>query len=86
MAAYRKLPLKTFPYWFSYREALDGELVALVLFHHKQTAPRDQLGGRENPTRYKLDCTMCHISIPCDEKYIHNPQLTVGPFNVTTGM
>jgi plasmid stabilization system protein ParE len=37
---YRALGLKKFPYNYCYREDLDGELVAIVLFHHKQKEPR----------------------------------------------
>jgi plasmid stabilization system protein ParE len=36
---YRKLPVRDFPYQFCYSENLDGELVALVLFHNKQREP-----------------------------------------------
>ena len=36
---YRALLLQEFPYSICYREDLDGEFVALVLFHHKQKKP-----------------------------------------------
>jgi len=38
-ATYRKLIIQDFPYRFCYRENLDGELVAVVLYHHKQLEP-----------------------------------------------
>jgi len=37
---YRVVLLTTFPYSFCYDEDLEGEPVALVLFHHKQKEPR----------------------------------------------
>ena len=40
MGKFRSLHLKGFPYRFCYQENLDGELVALVLFHTKQKEPR----------------------------------------------
>jgi hypothetical protein len=36
---YRVLPVKGFPYNFCYSDDLDGELVAITLFHHKQSDP-----------------------------------------------
>jgi hypothetical protein len=40
MGKFRGLHLKEFPYRFCYQENLDGELVALVLYHTKQKQPR----------------------------------------------
>ena len=37
---YRASRVKGFPHTFCYVESLDGEMVALVLFHHKQSDPR----------------------------------------------
>ena len=37
---YREFRLKKFPYNYCYREDLTGELVAIVLFHHKQKEHR----------------------------------------------
>lgn len=37
---YRAFLLQEFPYSICYREDLEGDLVALVLFHHKQKEPR----------------------------------------------
>lgn len=36
---YRMLRVKGFPYNFCYTDQLDGELVAITLFHHKQNDP-----------------------------------------------
>jgi hypothetical protein len=40
---YRVLRVKGFPYNFCYSDDLDGELVAITLFHHKQNDPESQL-------------------------------------------
>jgi plasmid stabilization system protein ParE len=37
---YRVVLIQGFPYSFCYHDDLDGEVVALVLFHHKQREPK----------------------------------------------
>jgi hypothetical protein len=37
--SYRATMLERFPYSFCYTEDLDGDPVALILYHHKQSGP-----------------------------------------------
>jgi hypothetical protein len=39
---YRVLRVTGFPYNFCYADDLNGELVAITLFHHKQNAPENR--------------------------------------------
>ncbi len=39
LKSYRALSLTGFPYSFCYSETLEGEPVAIVLYHHKQKEP-----------------------------------------------
>jgi plasmid stabilization system protein ParE len=39
VGGYRVFILRDFPYSFCYREDFEGEIVAVLLFHHKQSGP-----------------------------------------------
>lgn len=43
---FRLLSLKGFPYRFCYQADFEGELVAVVLFHHKQREPHVLRSGK----------------------------------------
>ena len=40
MGEFRGLHLQEFPYRYCYKEDIEGDLVAVVLFHYKQRRPK----------------------------------------------